>query len=281
MVKPCLYTALTTIIGFSSLVVSGIKPVIDFGWMMSAGLAVTFATSFLLFPTLLLAMGKAKSRPVIESGRFLLPAYLARLTETQGNKILVLAAVLTVVSVAGITLLRVENSFINYFKDDTEIYRGLKLIDEKLGGTTPLEILIKFEEEPIEELTPEDLKDMTPAEIQMEREYLEALRTSPALWFTPSKVEAIKKVHDYLDGLPEIGKVLSLASMVRVAEDFAEKQLDGQELGILYTKVPPSVKHSLIDPYVSIKDNEARLMARILDSKPDLRRKELLETVRR
>ena len=281
MVKPCLYTALTTIIGFSSLVVSGIKPVIDFGWMMSAGLAVTFATSFLLFPTLLLAMGKTESRPIIESDRFLLPAYLARLTETQGNKILVLAVVLTVVSIAGITLLRVENSFINYFKEDTEIYQGLKLIDEKLGGTTPLEILIRFEDEPIEELTPEDLKEMSPEEIQMELEYMEALRTEPSLWFTPSKIEVIKKVHDYLDGLPEIGKVLSLASMVRVAEDYAEKQLDGQELGILYTKVPPSIKNSLIDPYVSIKDNEARIMARILDSKPDLRRKELLENVRR
>ena len=281
MVKPCLYTALTTIIGFSSLVVSGIKPVIDFGWMMSAGLAVTFATSFLLFPTLLLAMGKKDSRPAVESERFLLPAHLARLTETQGNKIMALAVVLSVVSVAGIALLRVENSFINYFKSDTEIYQGLKLIDEKLGGTTPLEILIKFEDEPIEELTPEDLQEMTPEEIEMEREYLEAQRTDPSLWFTPDKVQIIKKVHDYLDGLPEIGKVLSLASMVRVAEDFAEKELDGQELGILYTKLPPSVKNSLIDPYVSIKDNEARLMVRILDSKPDLRRQELLETVRR
>ena len=102
MVKPCLYTALTTIIGFSSLVVSDIKPVIDFGWMMSAGLAVTFATSFLLFPTLLLVMGKRGSKPTIDSDRFLLPAYLARLTETQGNKILVLAGVLAVVSAAGI-----------------------------------------------------------------------------------------------------------------------------------------------------------------------------------
>ena len=281
MVKPCLYTALTTILGFSSLVVSEIKPVIDFGWMMSAGLAVTFLTSFLLFPTLLLAMGKAESRPIIESDRFLLPAYLARLTETQGNKIMVLAVVLTAVSAVGITLLRVENSFINYFKDDTEIYQGLKLIDEELGGTTPLEILVRFEAEPVEELTPEDLKGMTPEDIQMEREYLEALRNNPELWFTPVKIRVIKEVHDYLDGLPEIGKVLSLASSVRVAEDSAEKELDGMDLALLYTKVPLSVKNSLLDPYVSIKDNEVRLMARILDSKPDLRRKELLETVRR
>jgi hypothetical protein len=281
MVKPCLYTALTTVMGFSSLVVSDIKPVIDFGWMMSAGLAVTFATSFLLFPTLLLVMGKSGSTPPASSERFLLPAYLARLTEVQGNKILALAAGLAVMGVAGILLLRVENSFINYFSDDTEIYQGLKLVDDELGGTTPLEILIKFADEDLEELTPEDLKEMTEEEIEMEREYLEARRNQPELWFTPDKIRIIKKVHDYLDGLPQFGKVLSLASPVRVAEDFADKELDGMELAILYTKAPAAVKKSLIEPYVSIADNEVRLMARVLDSQPDLRRKELLERVRR
>ena len=281
MVKPCLYTALTTIMGFSSLVVSEIKPVIDFGWMMSASLAVTFVTSFLLFPTLLMVMGKIGSKPTFDSDRFLLPAYLARLTETQGNKILVLALVLTIVSVAGITRLRVENSFINYFSDDTEIYQGLKLIDEKLGGTTPLEILIKFKDDSGNLLKPEDLEGLTEEEIQMEREYAAALANSPEYWFTPTKIKHIKEVHDYLEGLPEIGKVLSLASTVRVAEDYAEKELDGMELAILYTKIPPKIRKSLIDPYVSIDDNEARILARVLDSKPDLRRKELLETVRR
>ena len=280
MVKPCLYTALTTIMGFSSLVVSEIKPVIDFGWMMSAGLAVTFVTSFLLFPTLLLVMGKGKSKPISESIRFPVPAYLARLTETQGNKIMILAILLTVFSVGGIAQPRVENSFINYFSEDTEIYQGLKLIDEKLGGTTPLEILLRFEPVVIEELTPENLKEMTPDEIEMEREYMVAQANSPELWFNPSKIRRIKKIHDYLDGRPEIGKVLSLASPVRVVEIQAEKELDALELAILYTKIPAEVKKSLVDSYVSIKHDEARLMARILDSQPDLRRKGLLETVR-
>ncbi|MFP6756678.1 MAG: MMPL family transporter [Alphaproteobacteria bacterium] len=297
MVKPCFYTALTTIMGFSSLVVSDIKPVIDFGWMMSAGLAVTFVTSFLLFPTLLMVTGKTGAKPTVEptadSGRFLLPAYLARLTETQGNKILVLALILTVVSVAGIAQLRVENSFINYFSEDTEIYQGLKLIDEKLGGTTPLEILIKFGDgagfdESDYILTPEDLEGMTEEEIRLEREFLEIERAfaeaeanAPEYWFTAYKIELIKKVHDYLDGLPEIGKVLSLVSSVRVAEDLAEEELDAFQLAILYTKIPPQIRKTLIDPYVSIDDNEARILARVVDSKPDLRRNELLEAVHR
>jgi uncharacterized protein len=279
MARPCLYTALTTIMGFSSLVVSDIKPVIDFGWMMSAGLAVTFVTSFLLFPTLLLVTGKPRSGPAVERERFLLPAYLARLTETQGTSILVFALVLTGVSVAGIAQLRVENSFINYFSDDTEIYQGLKLIDEKLGGTTPLEVLIKFGDERDLALSPEDLEGLTEAEIQMEREYAELLANSPEYWFTAQKVQQIKDVHDYLEGLSGIGKVLSLVSAVRVGEVLAGRELDALELAILYTKLPPSAKLTVIDPFVSIDDNEARLLARVLDSKPDLRRKELLETV--
>jgi len=129
-------------------------------------------------------------------------------------------------------------------------------------------------------LTPEDLKEMTPEEIKEEREFLMQLRSKPELWFNPTKVELIKKAHDYLEGLPEIGKVLSFASSVRVAEAFSEKKLDGMELSILYTKLPPSVKKTIVEPFVSIKNNEVRLSARVLDSTPDLRRKELLEKVR-
>ena len=60
MVWPCLYTALTTICAFTSLVFSGIKPVIDFGWMMTIGLSVTFLTSFILFPSILLLLKKKR-----------------------------------------------------------------------------------------------------------------------------------------------------------------------------------------------------------------------------
>jgi uncharacterized protein len=278
MVKPCLYTALTTIIGFGSLVVSDIKPVIDFGLMMSAGLTVTFMTSFLLFPTMLLVIGKNETATTVEEVRFMFPEYLAHLTEFQGNKILVLALVLSVLSIAGISMLRVENSFINYFSEDTEIYQGLKLIDEELGGTTPVEVLIKFRED-VEELTAEDLAEMSEEEIIEERAFMEAMRTQPELWFTPTKIQLIKKAHDYLDGLPEIGKVLSLASSVRVVEEILGKELEGLDMAVLYNKVPAEVKNSLINSYISIENNEARIVARVLDTQPDLRRKELLNKI--
>ncbi len=276
MIRPCFYTVLTTIIGFGSLVISDIKPVIDFGWMMSAGLIVTFITSFVLFPILLMLLGKSEPRLAVKEVQFPVPSYLARVTHFHGNKIMLVTLILTLVSIAGISMLRVENSFINYFSKNTEIHRGLKLIDEKLGGTTPVEILIKLNRDG-EELTEEDLKEMSPDEIKEEREFLSQLRTRPELWFNPTKVELIKKAHDYLEGLPEIGKVLSFASSVRVAEVLANKKLDGLDLSILYSKLPSNVKNMIIEPFISIKNNEIRLVARVLDSSPDLRRKELLE----
>jgi predicted RND superfamily exporter protein len=185
---------------------------------------------------------------------------------------------LTVVSLVGINKLRVENSFINYFGGNTEIYQALRLIDEKLGGTTPLEILIKFKDP--EPLKPEDFEGLSEEDIQMEREYAMERANSPKYWFTVDKVQRIKKMHDYLDGRPEIGKVLSLASTVRVAEIAAKQELDGTQLAVLYTQLPAAVKKDLIDPYVSIAHNEARIFARVLDSNPNVRRKELLETIR-
>ncbi len=149
MVWPCLYTALTTIIGFSSLVLSNIKPVRDFGWMMSIGLAVAFLTSFSLFPAILMLLRKPKAEHPSRS-QVPLTAALARLTERHGTAILVIAGLLAIASGVGISRLTVENSFIDYFRKDTEIYRGMKLIDDKLGGTTPLQILLDFDADPAE-----------------------------------------------------------------------------------------------------------------------------------
>ena len=146
MVWPCLYTALTTICAFTSLVFSGIKPVIDFGWMMTIGLSVTFLTSFILFPSILLLLEK-KEDSFNDEGQSRFTGALAYLAKNHGNKILLLSGLLIVITVIGITKLKVENSFINYFKEKTEIYQGMKLIDENLGGTTPMDVVISFKKE--------------------------------------------------------------------------------------------------------------------------------------
>ena len=276
MVWPCLYTALTTIMGFSSLVFSEIKPVIDFGWMMSIGLLVAFVTSFTLFPAIIVLLDKSHGEEVPRR-KYRFTATLAEVTERHGNKVVAAALLLAVVSAVGISKLEVENSFINYFSKNTEIYQGMKLIDDELGGTTPLDILLDLNEDRI--FAEDEVEtEQEGADGEKEEEWDEV--PDPVYWFTPFKIERIKEVHDYLDALPEVGKVLSLASVIRVAEELNEgKEFDSLQLSLLYRRVPDDIKARLVHPFVSVENNEARIRLRILDSKEDLRRKELLERI--
>ncbi len=272
MVWPCFYTTLTTIMAFSSLIASGIKPVIDFGWMMTTGLTVTFATTFFLFPALLILMKKPESERRQEDN-FQIMSVLSALTVNYGGKILFSSVVLFIVSIIGISKLEVENSFIDYFSKDTEIYRGLKLIDDKLGGTTSLDIILKFSEE-IEDQVIEDDSD------EEDGFDFDSADEDPAdYWFTPDKVNEVKMIHNYLEGLPAVGKVLSLASFIRVGEDINQGEFNAFELAIAYKFMPATLKSSMIEPYISIDDNEARINLRIHDSLENLRRKELLEQI--
>ena len=277
MVWPCVFTALTTIMAFSSLVVSGIKPVIDFGWMMTIGLVVTFLTSFILFPSLLMLLPKS-SEKMDQRDEFQFTPKLASLTDRYGNSVLVITLLLAVISLYGITRLEVENSFINYFSEKTEIYRGLKLIDEKLGGTTPLDIILNLDRIEAAQADQEETEE--------DAEEFDALfsgfdDTSEETWFTPERINLIKDVHDYLDSLEPVGKVLSLASVIRVGEEVNKGEFDAFELAIVSKRMPGELKDAMIEPYVSEANNQARINIRILDSLKDLRRKELIEQIER
>ncbi len=280
MVWPCLYTALTTIIGFGSLVFSGIKPVIDFGWMMSIGLGVTFVTAFTLFPAVVLLLGRPPRRRGGTPGRDdgeaaftrAVTRRLALAAERHGGWVLAAAGALLVVCALGVSRLTVENSFVDYFSEDTEIYRGLALIDRELGGTTPLEIVLDLDEDRI--------FDDEPAPKPVEYD-AEAEREKAAYWFTEFKIERIKEVHDWLASQPEVGKVLSLASLVRVGEMLNDGEpLDSLELALVYRRAPEDLRRSLIDPYIDILWDEARISLRIRDTLPDLHREELLDRIR-
>ena len=281
MVWPCLYTALTTICAFTSLVFSGIKPVIDFGWMMTIGLSVTFLTSFILFPSILLLL-KKKEDSFNNEPQSHFTGGLAYLAKHHGNKVLFLSGLLTIITIIGITKLKVENSFINYFKEKTEIYQGMKLIDEKLGGTTPLDIVINFKKETFD--SNESIPSSDDTELGLDDDFFdlgsEIEINTKDYWFTSTKIKQIEKAHNYLENLPEIGKVLSLTSLIRVAEDLNEgKEFDPFELNVIYKKLPEKLKRNIVDPYISIEHNEARINLRVLDSQKDLRRKELIEKI--
>jgi len=268
MFWPILYTVLTTICAFLSLIFSDIKPIIDFGWMMTVGLLVSLSITFTLLPAILNILSKKNSNYKDEK-KSIITSFLSKVAQKNTKTIFTSALLVVIISIVGISKLEVENSFINYFDEDTEIYKGMKLIDNKLGGTTPLDIIIKFPDREKSEKTDDDFDNWDDEE-----------KDEAKYWFTRNKINIITKVHDYLDNLQEVGKVISFASMVRVVEDLNDgKELRGLEMGILYTQIPDSIKKEIIDPYISIKNNEARISLRILDSNEDLRRNELIKKI--
>ncbi|MDC3233031.1 MMPL family transporter [Pelagibacteraceae bacterium] len=271
MMLPILYTVLTTICAFLSLVFSGIKPIIDFGWMMTLGLIVSLLVTFLLLPSLLSIFSSNNEINVKDTEKSFITSALGSFTKK--NKILIFGSTIIIVlfSIVGISKLEVENSFINYFDKETEIYKGMKKIDDDLGGTTPLSVILKF---PIKQ-NKSDGED----EFSEWDEEIESDENKSKYWFTRDKMDKIIKVHDYLDSLPEIGKVLSFGSILRVAEDLNNKKLQSLEIAVLYSKIPEEIKKEIVRPYISVDKDEARISVRIKDSLEDLRRDDLIKKI--
>ena len=267
MIWPIFYTVITTICAFMSLIFSGIKPIIDFGWMMTFGLITSLLVTFTLLPTLLnffenTSVGLSKMK------KSKITSYLGIKSINNKNYIFGLTIFVVIISIFGISKLKVENSFINYFNKKTEIYQGMKLIDEKLGGTTPLEVILKFPKE--EDKKEKNNEDDWGNDEENEEKY----------WFTKDKIEKIANVHNYLDSLEPVGKVLSFSSIIDVATKLNNnKSLGTLEMGVLYSKIPESIKKEIVDPYISIENSEARINLRIKDSLEGLRRNELINKI--
>ncbi|MBL4622809.1 MAG: MMPL family transporter [Immundisolibacteraceae bacterium] len=301
LARPCLFATLTTIVAFISLLVSGIRPVIDFGWMMTIGLVIAYSSTFLVFPATLVLLPASQADIDPLSG----PSFSAQLgefTERHGGSILVTSLLLAVFTISGISQLAVENSFINYFSDKTEIHQGMLLIDQKLGGTTPLDVVFKLNDASAEQDSSEDdlwgdgtdsgtssdddlWEDEDDGFWEDESGVSEALvgtsNSDDRHWFTRDRMAQIRAVHDYLDDLPETGKVMSMRSMMELAEQFTDGEpLGDLELALLYTRIPAEFRSLVIDPYISVENNEARISMRLVDSDPNLKRNELIERIR-
>jgi len=269
MFMPILYTVLTTACAFLSLIFSGIKPIIDFGWMMTLGLGVSIFIAFTLLPSLLSTFANNEDINIKENEKSKITTALSIFTKKYTKLIFTSAALVIIFSFYGISKLEVENSFINYFDKETEIYKGMKKIDDELGGTTTLDVILKFAKK----------QDSEEDDEFSEWNEDESEENKSTYWFTRNKINKILKVHDYLDSLPEIGKVLSFGSIIRVAEDLNKKELQSLEVAVLYSKIPLEIKNNIITPYVSVENDEARISVRIKDSMEDLRRADLIKKI--
>lgn len=271
--SPSFFAIFTTVIGFLSLALSDIKPIIMLGVMMSASIAVSLALAFLLFGSAMTLMPKLAPVRTFES-KFGFTKYCAKFALEHGRAVYMIALAVLIFGLYGISKLRVENSFISYFKDTTEIHKGMQVIDTKLGGTVPVDILIKFSKPKFDKIAaknePKDEFDDEFAASANEDKY----------WFNQHKIDVAKKVHNYLENKRFVGHVSSMGTIVKIVENITRKPIDGLMLSILYEQIPQKYKDIILSPYVSIKDNELRFTARTLDSDDALRRDEFLRELR-
>ncbi len=285
MFTPCAYTSLTTIVAFGSLMVSDIKPVIDFGKMMILGVTLAFVIAFTMFPLFMKLRQKAGFDRRNESGFFTFTNHLAKAADKWRWQVAGLAIVMSVASAWGISYLSVDNRFIDYFKSDTEIHQGMKVIDTELGGTTPLEIIIERsailadfafvdeeseEEEWEEEIEAESLNGASTPEKE------ESLR----LWLTSHGIDKLHKIQKFLDGISVTGKTLSLAAGLEIVEQInGNQRLSDFELSLLQKKIPEELREQVLSPFYDRESDEVRFLIRVKETAPELNRNQLLTEI--
>lgn len=316
MAVPCFYTGITTIVAFTSLVVSGIQPVIDFGWMMTLGIAVALLLSFTIVPSLMLVW--PDNRPHKHTGAGpAMTGHFATWTDRFGNTIIVVTLALVAMVAWGISRLEVENRFIDYFHDSTEIYQGMELLDSQLGGTIPLDIVIAppqfdeplpglenldqandaapvaeddpfFAEETVEAFSGDDLAGDDWGEDEWGEDdwgdyddfASEGDDFQPSYWFSLAGMRDIERLHNYVDSLPETGKVLSLSTVFEVVKNVMGEDIGGVELALVQKSLPDDMKDMMVAPYFSENLDQARLTVRVMETSEDLRRDEFLTDLR-
>jgi len=267
MFIPCLYTALTTIVAFLSLIISDIKPITDFGLLMATSIVIAFLVTFSFFPAVISKLPK-KKKDYVEDQSSGITLSIFQIFKYSRIKIIFFSLIILGLSILGISMLSVENKFIDYFKSDTEIYKGLSLIDEKLGGTAPLDIVINA---PKSELIEDDFEDFD--------DPFGSDDSANGYWFTSQNLEKLEEIHDYLESRTEIGKVLSVSSGIKLAEIANGRKLNDLELAFMRELLPEDIKESLLNSYISDDDNQVRLQARVKESLDGLNRKNLIDEI--
>ncbi|MBT7754558.1 MAG: MMPL family transporter [Gammaproteobacteria bacterium] len=284
--EPCLYTTITTMVGFASLLVAGLKPVIDFGWMMLISMGAIFIMVFLLFPSILVQLKKLNSKKKKDLTLSITNS-LSNLVLTKPKSTFSTFLIMAILSGIGISSLTAENQFIKAFKENTEIYQGLSVIDRELGGTTPLDIIIEADpsyfEEKLNSIEEDDFFDDEFFEEDFsEEETMEYDIGADSYWYNSFRLKTIDSVHEYLESLDEAGKVVSISTTMDVLKSLNDDQeIDTFFLSLLYKKVPQDVKEALFDPYISEDGNQLRISFRVFESYPNLKRNELIKKIKK
>ena len=271
MLAPCFFAALTTAVAFLSLTFGELKPVIEFGKMMAFGIFIAFVLTFTFLPCAIYIINKSKTKDFLS----IYKVTRLLLQFSQNNKTFISSSFLLIFITLcfGISKLQVENRFIDYFDKNTEIYKGMYEIDSKLGGTATLDIIISQPEDNFESIEIED-------EFFEDDLFEDETSTGAGYWWNIYSLQKLEDIHDYLDSIPEIGKVLSVASGLKLARQINNgEDLNDLELALLRSVLPEDIRETLLYSYINKDDSVVRISTRVNESSLNLNRKDLLNKI--
>ena len=271
MFAPCFFAALTTAVAFMSLTFGELKPVIEFGKMMAFGISIAFVLTFTFLPCAIYLIKNTDTKDYLSLHR--ITQSLLSFSKSYKNIISISFVCAFAVLLIGISKLQVENRFIDYFDKDTEIYKGMYEIDSKLGGTATLDIIISQPDETFESIEIDD-------EFFEDDLFDDENSSAAGYWWNIYSLNELEKIHDYLDSIPEIGKVLSVASGVKLAREINNgEDLNDLELALLRSVLPEDIRESLLYSYINKDDSVVRISTRVNESASNLNRNELLKKI--
>jgi predicted RND superfamily exporter protein len=273
--------------------------------MMTAGIVVAFVVCFTLVPAMMALLPEQRARAVSDelsmTGRF------ATVVERFGGLVFVATGVLVLLVVVGLTRLQVENRFIDYFKDTTEIYQGMELLDSRLGGTIPLDIILyppsedadsslvvaieadegfgedaalpgaEYSQSALDDTGDDDFWEDDP--FGEDISFADENSAEIGYWFSLEGRDLIDQIHNIVDARSESGKVLSLSTGFSVMDRLYDDKLGSVELALVERSLPDDVADVLIAPYYDPVAQQARIAVRAMETSKTLRRDEYLKTL--
>tara|TARA_B110000261_G_scaffold26483_1_gene29201 strand:+ start:743 stop:2755 length:2013 start_codon:yes stop_codon:yes gene_type:complete len=250
---PCLYTALTTILAFGSMMGSRIVPVEDFGLMMCLGIVVSFFVTYCVFPSVLLLLPTGQvSRTALK--QIATTTIFSNIVKQHPKLIIGLSAFIFAISVFGVSKITFDNRFTDDFDSDTEIHKGMQYIDQHLGGTIPMDVYLKFE--PFEPIAEED-------------DFFSADEFPQRYWFTLDMLDKIAAMHSKIEQHPSTGKVVSLHTLQAITIELNNgKALNQTELAFVLGALPQSVREQILNPYAKPSEGIVRINTRISETGP-------------
>jgi len=271
MFLPCFFAAITTAVAFLSLLLGDLKPVIEFGKMMAFGISIAFIFTFSFLPSAISLLKESQSKDYLSLHK--ITNKILSLAKNNSLSIYLVFASTFCILIFGTTKLIVENRFIDYFDEETEIHQGMLEIDKNLGGTATLDIIIR---EPFEEIS----EDLIADDFFDDGLFDDDDSNASGYWWNVYSLAELENIHDYLESLPEIGKVLSVSSGIKLARMINDgKDLNDLELALLRSVLPEDIRETLLYSYINSDDSIVRISTRVNESTENLNRKDLLEKI--